>query len=81
MREVNMEERIGGYVCKDERGNTVKVYEYQEMIDATAHGDAERKYLPGLKRLQLENGHAVNKIDDATLQVVATGEKLTVVSK
>jgi hypothetical protein len=74
-----MEQRVGGFVCKDAKGRTVKVYAYQEMIDATTTGDTHRKYLPGLKRLELEHdGGPVNFIDENTLEVVATGEKLTV---
>jgi hypothetical protein len=72
-----MEQFIGGYVCQDEKGRTIKVFEYQEMIDATSLSDPHRKYVPGLKRLQLEDGGAVNFIDDNTFEIVATGEKIT----
>lgn len=73
-----MEQLVRKYECRRENGSVVKVSEYQEMIDATSAIDKVRKYLPGLKRLQLEQGGAVNFIDENTFEVVATGEKLTV---
>jgi hypothetical protein len=48
------------------------------MIDATTMGDQHRKYIGGMKRLELEGGGPVNFIDDDTLEVVTTGEKLTI---
>jgi hypothetical protein len=74
-----MEQRVGGFVCKDSNGRTVKVYIYQDMIDTTTMGDTHRKFTAGLKRLELEHGGGpVNFIDDNTLEIVATGEKLTI---
>ena len=73
-----MEQLVRKYRCSYERGGEIKVLEYQDMIDATTMGDPHRKYVPGLKRLELETGGAVNFIDDDTFEIVATGERLTV---
>ena len=73
-----MEEKVGSFKAQRANGDVVIIDEYQEFIDATSHGDATRKYIPGMKRLVLRDGGAVNFIDDKTFQVVATGETLTI---
>jgi hypothetical protein len=73
-----VEQLVRKYLCENDNGAKIKVCEYQEMLDATSLGDPHRKYVPGLKRLQLETGGAANFIDAKTFEVVATGEKLRV---
>jgi len=74
-----MERMNRSYRCQKADGSGhVYVDEYQEFIDITTHGDTTRRYAPGLKRLELRDGGAVNFIDDRTFEVVATGERLAI---
>lgn len=73
-----MEQKVGSFKAQRPNGEVVIIDEYQEFIDATSLGDATRKYVPGLKRLVLRDGGAVNFIDEKTFQVVATGEQLII---
>ena len=73
-----MERKVRTIKAMNTRGQVVHVDEYQEFIDTTSHGMSTRQYTPGLKRLELRDGGAVNFVDEQTFQVVATGETLRI---
>jgi hypothetical protein len=73
-----MERKVRTIGAIGANGRPVLVDEYQEFIDATTSDSTTREWLPGMKRLELRSGGAVNFIDETTLQIVTTGERLTV---
>lgn len=60
-------------------GAVVTINEYQEYIDTTSISDTSTQWTPGLKRLQLSNGGAVNFVNETTFEIVATGEVVTAI--
>ena len=56
-------------------GNTVRLYVYQDFIDAGSY-DNPNATIPGLKRLVTAEGKHVNYVDDNTFKIVGTGETL-----
>lgn len=73
-----MEKHIRTHRVRSEDGSILEVDEYQEFIDVTTISDTAIQWAPGMKRLELSDGGAVNYLDDSTFQIVATGEKLAV---
>lgn len=53
-------------------GTKLRVITIQHMIDATSMDGPG--VVPGLRELRLEDGRAVNYLDENTFQIVATGE-------
>lgn len=74
-----MERKIGSIRVKTDKGLEVVIDEYQEFIDGRSKEDTREVWLPGLKRLELRDGGAVNFIDENTFQVVSTGQILTTI--
>lgn len=56
-------------------GRTVRLYVYQDIIHAGTFQDPHAT-IPGLKRIETEDGDAVNYIDEQTFTLVVTGETL-----
>ena len=68
-----METVVDTFTAFDENGNPVRIVVFEEQI---ASGQLKNPGAPtgGMKRVQTEDGKAVNFIDDATFKVVATGQ-------
>lgn len=73
-----MERKVRTLSAARPNGETLVVHEFQSFIDATTYDSPVRQWLPGLKRLETQNGRAVNFIDESTFELVATGERLKV---
>jgi hypothetical protein len=71
-----MERRVGIHKATREDGSIIQVEEYQEFIDVTSFSDSAKRWAPGMKRLELEDGSAVNFIDERTFEIVESGERL-----
>jgi hypothetical protein len=74
---MKMERKVRSFKAQRPNGQVVMIDEYQEFIETTSKGN-QREWLPGLKRLVLQGGGAVNFVDDKTFTVVSTGETLTI---
>lgn len=70
-----MEELIEQFDTRAPSGNLVRLYVYQEMIDAGTFQNPNAT-IPGLKRVETEDGDGVNYVDAQTYLRVATGETL-----
>ena len=68
---------LGKFTAKSDSGRTHTIVIYQEWIDASTMDDPGAK-IPGMKRLATSSGEAVNRIDEKTFQIVATGETVRV---
>lgn len=70
---MNQEREIDRFQVKDEDGTVYEVTEYQEF---TEHRTVNGKWIrtDGLKRLNLDDGGHLNRIDENTFKVVATGK-------
>jgi hypothetical protein len=73
-----MERLIRTIRTQSTNGETVFVNEYQEFLDVSSFGRSAPQRIPGMTRLELRGGGVVNLIDKQTFQIVATGERLTV---
>lgn len=72
------EERVNRYRGALENGEIVILEEYKTRIDVTHSKSSTREYKYGLSRFQLENGEAVNKVEENAFQIVSTGLRLTI---
>jgi hypothetical protein len=67
------------FLASGDGGREVRVLVHQEWIDASSHdGPAQ---IPGLRKMRLENGFHVNRLDEMTFRVVETGETLRRIGK
>lgn len=69
------EQLIEEFNTRDPQGGVVRLYVYQQIIRAGTFQDPHAT-IPGLKRIETEDGDAVNFIDDQTFVRVATGKTL-----
>ena len=58
-------------ICTDDEGEFYTVIEYTDMIETPS--SSVRVIKPGSKRVELEDGSAVELLDDATFRIVDTG--------
>ena len=63
---------------RDANGDELTLYEYQSFVPHLTTLGLSRG--PGSKRLALDSGEQVKRIDDSTFMVVATGERLRQIS-
>jgi len=70
-----VEIEIGCWRCSTEDESTVVVIEYQHLTTHAAPGAPVRRY-PGARRLALSTRERARYIDEATFEVVETGELL-----
>ena len=69
--ELTMERVIATHRMQDDFGNVYAVDEIQEYVDAEDLNGPN--WLEGMKRLELEDGSAVNFVDENTFEIVSTG--------
>ena len=70
-----MEEVVEAILVRDAQGDELTVYEYQEFVPHLTSLGLLRG--AGHKRLVLDTGEAVARVDQFTFVIVATGEKLS----
>ncbi len=70
-----MEELVEQFDVHAPGGQLVRPYVYQEMIDAGTFQNPNAT-IPGLKRVETEDGDGVNYVDEQTYFRIATGETL-----
>jgi hypothetical protein len=73
MGELDLEKLIDQFEVVTGKGQQVRLYVYQEVTPAGSFGDPHAT-IPGLKRIEDEEGNGVNYIDDVTYELVASGE-------
>ena len=69
------EKLVEQFNTRNRAGDLVRLYVYQEFVDA-GNFDNPHATLPGMKRIETEDGDYVNYVDDQTYTVVSTGETL-----
>ena len=69
------EQLINEFDTRAPDGRTVRLFEYEEIVPA-GNMKNPNATIPGLKRLETEDGQSVNFVDDRTFTLVATGETL-----
>lgn len=69
------EQLIEEFDTRASDGRMERLYVYQQIIDAGTLDDPHAT-IPGLKRIETADGHAVNFVDDQTFTLVSTGETL-----
>lgn len=60
-----MEREIDRFECADEEGYIFTVIEIQEYVSGG---------IPGMRRLELDDGSTVTTVDDNTFRVIPTGK-------
>lgn len=70
-----MEKLIEQFDTRAASGQVVRLYVYQQIIDAGTFQNPNAT-IPGLKRIETEDGDGVNYVDPQTYLRVATGETL-----
>ncbi|MEY5099140.1 MAG: hypothetical protein RJA36_1859 [Pseudomonadota bacterium] len=66
----------GSFSARDARGKVHTIYVFDEWIEVSTLASAPHWQRSGLQRLSLADASHVNQIDDGSLQVVRTGERL-----
>jgi hypothetical protein len=66
---------IGAIPVRDSHGDELTLYEYQQFVPYLTVMGLNRA--GGMKRLALDTGEEVKRIDDDNFVIVATGERLT----
>jgi hypothetical protein len=69
-----MEEVIDTIAVRDTNGDEVTLYEYQGFVPRMSLLGLRRE--PGNKRLELDTGEAVRRVNDDTFVIVSSGEPL-----
>lgn len=70
-------EQIGAFRAqKGDDGPLVTIVVYQDYTETTDQDSKAREWMAGLRSFELESGGMVNRIDDETFEIVATGERL-----
>jgi hypothetical protein len=64
-----LERLIEEFDVRTDAGQILRLYVYQDIIDAGSHDDPHAT-LPGLKRIVTGNGDPVNLIDEETFDLV-----------
>jgi|1186.fasta_scaffold316830_1 hypothetical protein len=70
-----MEQVVDAILVRDAKGDELTLYEYQEFAPHLTSLGLLRG--AGHKRLVLDTGEAVSRIDHHTFAIAATGEKLS----
>ncbi len=70
-----MDNVIGTIPVRDSHGDELTLYEYQQFVPHLTMMGLSRA--GGMKRLALDTGEEVKRIDDDHFVIVATGERLT----
>ena len=61
MKGAGMDREVDRFECIDDDGNSYTVIEYQEFLSGG---------IPGMKRLELDDGSAVTTVDDKTFKII-----------
>ena len=61
-----MKSNVTAIPVRDANGDTLTLYEFQDW-----------RYMSKVRRLKLCTGELVERVDDATFQIVSSGERLT----
>jgi hypothetical protein len=69
-----MEREIERFEAQTENGTVLTVVIFQEFVDATAMGDTAQRWIPGMKRIELDDGSPLNFIDNKTFRLVLTDQ-------
>ena len=72
---VQLDNVIRAIPVRDGNGDELILYEYQQSVPPLTMISLDRA--GGTKRLALDTGEAVRRIDDDNFVIVATGERLT----
>lgn len=69
-----MRKLIDRFAAKDADGNDYTVLIHQDFIDVTSKSGPG--LLPGLKAATLSDGRPLNRVDDTTYTIVASGQQI-----
>ena len=70
-----MDELMNEFDVQADDGQTFHIREFRNVIDAGHMLDAGKRVYGKLARFETSEGHAVNKIDEQTFEIVSTGQK------